>query len=169
MAWVSDLILATSVDGYTGCARAIQGLDLTDALSEIRAKTLIVPGEYDLGFPEKVSTIDPTEDRKLRINFAERRRSPRQRRTSSSLQRNPPGLSRPDYLISPSVPPERYCEAPPEPGLHAWTRPKTSPPQIDHFTAPEQGVEFSRRAFSTMPMAAHTAILCCLRNYRLLT
>jgi hypothetical protein len=38
MAWVSDLILGTAVDGYTGCARAIQGLDVTDALSEIRAK-----------------------------------------------------------------------------------------------------------------------------------
>lgn len=55
MAWVSDLILATSVDGYVGCGRAIQGLDLTDELSEIRVKTLIVPGEHDLGFPEKIS------------------------------------------------------------------------------------------------------------------
>lgn len=55
MAWVSDLILATSVDGYAGCVHAIQGLDLTDKLSEVRAKTLIIPGEFDLGFPEKVS------------------------------------------------------------------------------------------------------------------
>ena len=55
MAWVSDLILATSVDGYVGCCRAVQGLDLTDALSEIRVKTLIVPGEHDPAFPEKVS------------------------------------------------------------------------------------------------------------------
>lgn len=55
MAWISDLILATSVDGYTGCARAIQDLDAIDALSEIRVKTLIIPGEHDLGFPEKVS------------------------------------------------------------------------------------------------------------------
>lgn len=57
MAWVSDLILGTSVDGYTGCARAVQNLDLTDALSEIRAKTLIVPGEFDLAFPEKISRV----------------------------------------------------------------------------------------------------------------
>jgi 3-oxoadipate enol-lactonase len=57
MAWVSDLILATSVDGYTGCARAIQNLDVTDALSEIRVKTLIVPGEFDLAFPEKISRV----------------------------------------------------------------------------------------------------------------
>ncbi len=55
MAWVSDLVLATSVDGYTGCARAIQNLDVTDALSEIRVKTLIVPGEFDHAFPEKIS------------------------------------------------------------------------------------------------------------------
>jgi 3-oxoadipate enol-lactonase len=57
MAWVSDLILATSVDGYTGCARAIQSLDVTDALSKIRVKTLIVPGELDLAFPEKISRV----------------------------------------------------------------------------------------------------------------
>ncbi len=55
MAWVSDLILSTSIEGYVGCGRAIQALDLTDALSEIRAKTLIVAGEHDLGFPEAVS------------------------------------------------------------------------------------------------------------------
>ena len=54
-AWVSDLILATSVDGYTGCARALQDLDFTDALSEVQVKTLIIPGEHDLAFPEKVS------------------------------------------------------------------------------------------------------------------
>jgi 3-oxoadipate enol-lactonase len=55
VAWVSDLILATSVDGYVGCGRAVQGLDLTDSLFKMMVKTLIVPGEYDLGFPEKVS------------------------------------------------------------------------------------------------------------------
>jgi 3-oxoadipate enol-lactonase len=55
MAWVSDLILATSVDGYTGCARALQGLDVSDALCEVQVKTLIIPGERDLAFPEKVS------------------------------------------------------------------------------------------------------------------
>jgi 3-oxoadipate enol-lactonase len=55
MAWVSDLILATSVDGYTGCCRALQGLDVTEALSEVQVKTLIIPGEHDLAFPEMVS------------------------------------------------------------------------------------------------------------------
>jgi 3-oxoadipate enol-lactonase len=57
MAWVSDLILATEVDGYTGCARAIQSLDVTDALSGVRAKTLVLPGEFDLSFPEEISRV----------------------------------------------------------------------------------------------------------------
>ncbi|MBV8376398.1 MAG: alpha/beta fold hydrolase [Verrucomicrobia bacterium] len=55
MRWVSDLILATSTDGYIGCSRAIQGLDATDGLSEIRVRTLLIPGEHDLGFPETTS------------------------------------------------------------------------------------------------------------------
>jgi 3-oxoadipate enol-lactonase len=55
VAWVADLILATSADGYAGCGRAIQGLDVTDALSAVRAKTLIIASELDLAFPEKVS------------------------------------------------------------------------------------------------------------------
>ncbi len=55
MAWVSDLILSTSVDGYVGCCRAIQGLNVVDALPSIRARTLLIPGEQDLGFPETIS------------------------------------------------------------------------------------------------------------------
>jgi 3-oxoadipate enol-lactonase len=55
MAWVADLILATSADGYAGCGRAIQGLDVTDALADVRTKTLIIASELDLAFPEKVS------------------------------------------------------------------------------------------------------------------
>jgi 3-oxoadipate enol-lactonase len=55
MAWVSDQILSTSVDGYVGCSRAIQGLDVLDALPAIRAKTLLIPAEQDSGFPESIS------------------------------------------------------------------------------------------------------------------
>jgi 3-oxoadipate enol-lactonase len=55
MAWVSDLIRSTSVEGYVGCCRAIKELDLTDSLPAIRAKTLLIPGEHDLGFPERIS------------------------------------------------------------------------------------------------------------------
>jgi 3-oxoadipate enol-lactonase len=57
MAWVSDLILGTSVEGYIGCSRAAQSLDLTDALPEIRTKTLIIPGEHDQSFPEKIGRV----------------------------------------------------------------------------------------------------------------
>jgi 3-oxoadipate enol-lactonase len=55
MAWVSDLILSTSVQGYVGCCRAIQNLNVIDALPAIRAKTLLIPGEQDFGFPERIS------------------------------------------------------------------------------------------------------------------
>jgi hypothetical protein len=56
-----------------------------------------------------------------------------------------------------------YGEAPSEPGLRAWLRPTTSPPQFslrlfDHFTAPEQRVSsFQVTHFClTMPMAAQS-------------
>ena len=55
MAWVSDLILSTSLEGYIGCSRAIQSLNTIDALPAIRAKTLLIPGEHDSGFPESIS------------------------------------------------------------------------------------------------------------------
>jgi 3-oxoadipate enol-lactonase len=55
MAWVSELILGTSIDGYIGCSRAVQSLDLTNALPEIRVPTLIIPGQHDQSFPEKIS------------------------------------------------------------------------------------------------------------------
>jgi 3-oxoadipate enol-lactonase len=55
MAWVSQLILGTSINGFVGCAHAVQGLDIIDSLEQVRAKTLLIPGEFDLAFPEKVS------------------------------------------------------------------------------------------------------------------
>ena len=55
MAWVSDLIVSTSVEGFVGCCRAIQGLNIIEALPAIRAKTLLIPAEQDFGFPERVS------------------------------------------------------------------------------------------------------------------
>jgi 3-oxoadipate enol-lactonase len=54
-AWVADQILSTSVEGYVSCCRAVQGLNTTGALSSIRAKTLLIPCEQDLGFPERIS------------------------------------------------------------------------------------------------------------------
>ncbi len=55
VSWISDLILRTSVNGYVGCARAVQGLDVLDSLNKVTAKTLVVPGEFDAAFPEKTS------------------------------------------------------------------------------------------------------------------
>lgn len=57
VAWVSDLIRSTSVGGFAGCCRAVQGLNVTDRLSQIQAKTLIIPGELDQGFPPSVSQV----------------------------------------------------------------------------------------------------------------
>jgi 3-oxoadipate enol-lactonase len=55
IAWVSQLILGTSINGFVGCAHAVQGLDIIASLDQVRTKTLLIPGEYDLAFPEKVS------------------------------------------------------------------------------------------------------------------
>jgi len=57
MSWVSDLILSTSTDGYVGCCQAIQDLDLTSQLSQIRTRTLLIPGAEDTAFPEKSSRL----------------------------------------------------------------------------------------------------------------
>jgi 3-oxoadipate enol-lactonase len=57
IAWVSDLILSTSVKGYVGCCRALQALDFTNQLARIQTRTLLIPGAEDLAFPEKSSRI----------------------------------------------------------------------------------------------------------------
>jgi 3-oxoadipate enol-lactonase len=57
MHWVSDLILSTSLEGYTGCCRALQELDFTNQLARVRTGTLLIPGAQDAGFPEKSSRI----------------------------------------------------------------------------------------------------------------
>jgi 3-oxoadipate enol-lactonase len=50
-AWVADLIRATSPDGFIGCCRALQNLNVTERLKEIRVPTLLIPSENDQGFP----------------------------------------------------------------------------------------------------------------------
>jgi 3-oxoadipate enol-lactonase len=55
--WVSDLILSTSVKGYIGCCRALQTLDLTEQLTRVQVRTLLVPGAEDAAFPEQTSRI----------------------------------------------------------------------------------------------------------------
>ena len=48
-------ILATSVQGYLGCAEAIRKLNYLDRLSEIKMPTLIMVGEDDPGTPVSAS------------------------------------------------------------------------------------------------------------------
>jgi 3-oxoadipate enol-lactonase len=48
---VRDMIRHTPVDGYCGCCRAIQGLDLTDRISAITVPTQLIVGEDDPGTP----------------------------------------------------------------------------------------------------------------------
>jgi len=69
MHWVSDLVLSTSVQGYLGCCRALQELDFTNQLAQIRTKTLLIPGAEDAGFPEKSSRIiqDQIPDSELTV------------------------------------------------------------------------------------------------------
>jgi 3-oxoadipate enol-lactonase len=54
-------ILATSVQGYLGCAEAIRKLNYLNRLSEIKLPTLIMVGEDDLGTP--VSASEAIHDR----------------------------------------------------------------------------------------------------------
>ena len=49
--WVADLIRGTSVDGFVGCCRAVQGLDYLDRLGEIQTRTLLIAGAEDKNFP----------------------------------------------------------------------------------------------------------------------
>ncbi|MBO89320.1 MAG: 3-oxoadipate enol-lactonase [Rickettsiales bacterium] len=48
---VRDMIRNTQVTGFCGCCRAIQGLDLTDKISNITVPTQMIVGEDDPGTP----------------------------------------------------------------------------------------------------------------------
>ena len=52
---IRTLIRTTAPQGFIGCSRAIQRLDLTDRLGEIEAPTLIVVGANDPGTPVALS------------------------------------------------------------------------------------------------------------------
>ena len=54
-AWIADLIRTTSPDGFVGCCRALQKLNVTERLKEIRVPTLLIPAEKDQGFPPSVA------------------------------------------------------------------------------------------------------------------
>ena len=46
-----DMVLATTLDGYAGCAAAIRDMDLADDLGRIQTPTLVLAGEDDLATP----------------------------------------------------------------------------------------------------------------------
>jgi 3-oxoadipate enol-lactonase len=48
---IADIIAATPVAGYVGCARAIMGLNTTGRLKEIRMPVLAITGEQDPSAP----------------------------------------------------------------------------------------------------------------------
>ena len=50
-AWIADLIRSTSPDGFIGCCRALQKLNVIERLKQIRVPTLLIPGENDQAFP----------------------------------------------------------------------------------------------------------------------
>ncbi|KPQ07354.1 MAG: 3-oxoadipate enol-lactonase [Rhodobacteraceae bacterium HLUCCA12] len=50
----ADMIRATSVTGYAGCARALQGLDYQKDLGRISAPVLYLVGADDMGAPKDV-------------------------------------------------------------------------------------------------------------------
>lgn len=45
------MIAGTSVEGFVGCCRAIQAMDHSGLLAAIRAPTLVLVGEHDVGTP----------------------------------------------------------------------------------------------------------------------
>lgn len=55
MARIGGLIRGTPVAGYVGCAQAIAGIDVTDRLHEVKAPTLVIVGDQDVGTPPAVS------------------------------------------------------------------------------------------------------------------
>jgi 3-oxoadipate enol-lactonase len=54
---IRGLIRTTAPQGFIGCGRAIQALQLTDRLGEIEAPTLVIVGEKDMGTPVAFSEL----------------------------------------------------------------------------------------------------------------
>lgn len=52
---VMSRFMETPAEGYLGCCDAISGLDFSDDLIRIRAKTLVIAGEADVGTPVAMS------------------------------------------------------------------------------------------------------------------
>src|ERR1700730_8821260 len=54
-ALIAALIRSTSPDGFIGCCRALQKLNVTERLKQTRVPTLLVPGDKDQAFPPSVA------------------------------------------------------------------------------------------------------------------
>jgi 3-oxoadipate enol-lactonase len=48
---VRQMILATPVEGFCGCCRAIQAMDQRESIRAITTRTLVLVGEHDPGTP----------------------------------------------------------------------------------------------------------------------
>jgi len=57
MLWLTQMIGATSVPGFVGCARAIQGLDYLGEVSRITTPTTLIVGANDSVLPEAMRDI----------------------------------------------------------------------------------------------------------------
>jgi 3-oxoadipate enol-lactonase len=55
MAWIADMVTATSLVGYERAAHAIVGLDHVEALARITAPTLVLTGDHDTVVPPDVA------------------------------------------------------------------------------------------------------------------
>ncbi len=49
--------LETSLEGYAGCCDALATLDFTSRLGAIKARTLVIAGEFDVGTPVAMSQV----------------------------------------------------------------------------------------------------------------
>jgi 3-oxoadipate enol-lactonase len=55
IAWIRQMLVATSPTGYAGCAGAIRDMDQRWSLYDIKPPTLIIGGRYDSGTPLSAS------------------------------------------------------------------------------------------------------------------
>jgi 3-oxoadipate enol-lactonase len=53
--WIGGMIKNTPVQGFVGCGRAIQGLNITAELSKVKLPVLVLAGEKDPGLPPAMS------------------------------------------------------------------------------------------------------------------
>jgi len=63
--WLSDMIGQTSVPGFIGCARALQHLDFTGGLSQIKTPTTLIVGAEDGALPAAMRDIQSRIDKSV--------------------------------------------------------------------------------------------------------